>query len=43
MYLGLHYPSDIAASYLLSTAWVSMLLMLFDERYYTPSPRLAIR
>lgn len=38
MYLGLHYPSDIVASCLLSTVWVSTLLMLFDDRYYTLPP-----
>lgn len=30
MYLGLHYPSDIAGSYLLSTAWVIGLSLCFD-------------
>jgi len=32
MYLGLHYPSDIAASLLLSLAWVTSVIMLFDQR-----------
>lgn len=32
MYLGLHYPSDIAASLLLSLAWVTSVTMLFDQR-----------
>lgn len=31
MYLGLHYPSDIAASSLLSLAWVTSVIMLFDQ------------
>ncbi|RQO36355.1 hypothetical protein DBR37_08560 [Herminiimonas sp. KBW02] len=32
MYLGLHYPSDIAASLLLSLAWVTSVTMLFDQQ-----------
>jgi membrane-associated phospholipid phosphatase len=32
MYLGLHYPSDIAASLLLSMAWVTSVTMLFDQQ-----------
>lgn len=32
MYLGLHYPSDIAASLLLSLAWVTSVTMLFDQK-----------
>ncbi|MES2025250.1 MAG: phosphatase PAP2 family protein [Pseudomonadota bacterium] len=36
MYLGLHYPSDIVASCLLSITWVSVLTIFLSERYYTP-------
>ncbi len=32
MYLGLHFPSDIAASLLLSLAWVTSVIMLFDQQ-----------
>lgn len=43
MYLGLHYPSDIVASYLLSITWVSILAMFLNERYYTPLPAVVRR
>ncbi|WP_157889113.1 phosphatase PAP2 family protein [Herminiimonas arsenitoxidans] len=43
MYLGLHYPSDIVASYLLSITWVSILITFFSERYYTPLAGLSKR
>ncbi|MFC7287542.1 phosphatase PAP2 family protein [Herminiimonas glaciei] len=39
MYLGLHYPSDIAASSLLSLAWVTSVIMLFDQsRLFITTP-----
>jgi len=30
MYLGVHYPSDIVAGWLLAVAWVSLTWLLFD-------------
>jgi len=35
VYLGVHYPSDIAAGYLVGVLWVSTVLLAF---YYLEHP-----
>ena len=38
VYLGVHYPTDIAAAWVASLAWVVGLLMLFRGRLSKPGP-----
>lgn len=39
LYLGVHYPTDILAGWLVSTAWVALLILVFHKWLRRVSPR----